>query len=82
MVNEAETITMSLSAALLLAAAAPNAAQGSEPARGGVLAEARVTATILPAAAVRQADGQVEAGEGAPRHRVVRRGNRVLVEFE
>jgi hypothetical protein len=82
MVNEAETITMSLSAVLLLAAATSGAAQGREPARGVVLAEARVTATILPAASVRRADGQVEAGKGAPRHQVVRRGNRVLVEFE
>jgi hypothetical protein len=73
---------MSVSAALFLAAAASAPASGPEASRGAALAEARVTATILPAVAVRRRDGAVRADDAAPRHQVSRRGNRVLVEFQ
>ncbi len=73
---------MSLSAALVLAAAAASAAAQGEPPRGGAVAQARATATILPAVTVRQANGEVRANGPAPEHRVSRRGNRVLIEFQ
>jgi hypothetical protein len=73
---------MSLSAALLLAAAAAAPVQDAAPSRGVVLAEARVTVRILPAAAVRQADGLQQGGETAPRAQLSRRGNTILAEFE
>lgn len=75
---------MSPSATLILAAAAAAAApaQDAPPARGVVLAEARATARILPAAIVRRVSGPQPAGEGTPRHQLSRRGNTVLVEFQ
>ena len=73
---------MSLSAALLLAAASAGATPTPEASRGAVVAQTRVTATILPAATVRRADGQVRAGTAAPHHQVRHHGNRVLVEFQ
>ncbi|HEU4651934.1 MAG TPA: hypothetical protein VFS49_11035 [Croceibacterium sp.] len=74
---------MSLSATLALAAAAASApAPQAQPPRAAVLAEARVTVQILPAAAVRQASGPEPAGDSAPRHQLSRRGNTVLVEFQ
>jgi hypothetical protein len=73
---------MSLSAALVLAAATTASVEHHEASRGVVLAEARVTAEILPAAIVRQASGPERAGDNAPRHQLSRRGNRVLVEFQ
>jgi len=72
---------MSLSAALALAAAAATPVHDAGPSHGAVLAEARVTAQILPSAAVRQADG-LQGGETAPRHQLSRRGNTILVEFQ
>ena len=71
---------MSLSAALALAAAAAAPVHDAGPSHGAVL-EARVTAQILPSAAVRQADG-LQGGETAPRHQLSRRGNTILVEFQ
>jgi len=73
---------MSLSAALILAAAATASSPPAAASRGVVLGQARVTAQILPAVRVRQADGPVAAGEGAPVPRLTRRGRTVLVEFE
>jgi hypothetical protein len=73
---------MSLSAALLLAAASASATPSPEAPRGAVLAQARVSATILPAATVRRADEQVGADAAAPHHEVRRHGHRVLVEFQ
>ena len=73
---------MSLSAALLLAATAAAPVQDAGPAHGVVLAEARVTVEILPAAAVRQADGLQQGGKTAPRAQLSRRGNTILAEFE
>ena len=73
---------MSLSAALVLAATAAAPIQHAEPSPGAVLAEARVTARILPAAAVRQASGLQRSAETAPRPQLHRRGNTILAEFE
>jgi len=73
---------MSLSAALLLAAATAAPVHDAAPSRGVVFAEARVTVQILPAAAVRQADGVQRGSEAAPRPQVSRRGNTILAEFE
>ena len=72
---------MSLSAAFILAAAAP-AAQGAPVARGVQLAEARVSATILAPVAVRQDSGLERAGDETPHHQVTRRGDRILLEFQ
>jgi len=72
---------MSLSAALILAAVAP-AAQGEAVSRGVVLAEARVSATILPTASVRQDRGLERVDAETPRHQVTRKGNTILVEFQ
>jgi hypothetical protein len=72
---------MSLSAALVLAAASVSTPGDSLP-RGAVLAEARVTAKILPAAIVRQAGGPERVGGDAPHPQLTRRGNTVLVEFQ
>ena len=65
---------MSLSAALLLAAAAAAPVQYAE--------SARATAQILPAAIVRQASGFQQGGDAAPRHQLSRRGNTIQVEFQ
>ena len=73
---------MSLSAALVLAATAAAPVQDAAPSRGVVLAEARVTAQILPAAMVRQASGFEPASETAPRPQLSRRGRTILVEFQ
>jgi hypothetical protein len=73
---------MSLSAVLLLAAASASATPAAEASRGAVVAQARVTATILPAVTVRRAEGQVRTDTAAPHHQVRHRGNRVLVEFQ
>ncbi|HEY6816401.1 MAG TPA: hypothetical protein VI168_12740 [Croceibacterium sp.] len=73
---------MSLSAALILAAAAAVSTANAEPARGVRLARASVTATILPSVAVRQAEGPVRSDSAAPQHQLTRRGRTVLVEFQ
>jgi hypothetical protein len=73
---------MSLSAALVLAAAAAAPVQHAAPSHGVVLAQARATAQILPAAIVRQASGLQQATGDAPRHQLSRHGNTVLIEFE
>jgi hypothetical protein len=73
---------MTPAAALMLAAAATASTPGDTPSRGPALAEARVTAQILPAATVRQASGLERTGNDMPQHRVTRRGERILVEFE
>jgi hypothetical protein len=73
---------MSLSAALVLAAAISASAQTPETAHGVVLARATATATILPSAAVRQASGLVGSGDNQPQHQIRRRGRTVLVEFQ
>ena len=73
---------MSLSAAFVLAAAAAATGPGDQPSRGVMLADARVSATILPAVVVRQASGPERAGDDAPRHQLSRYGNTILVEFE
>ena len=73
---------MSLSAALVLAATAAAPVQDAAPSRGVVFAEARVTAQILPAAAVRQASGLERGSATAPRAQLSRRGNTILAEFE
>jgi len=73
---------MGFTAAFVLAAAAASSVQGDKPARGVVLAEARATAQILPAAIVRQAGGLQWSGDAAPHHQLSRRGNTVLVEFQ
>jgi hypothetical protein len=73
---------MSLSAAFVLAAAAAAPAQHTEPAHRIVLAEARVTAVILPSAIVRQASGWQRDDDTAPRPRLSRRGSTILVEFQ
>jgi len=73
---------MSLSAALVLAATAAAPVQDAAPPRGAVLAEARVTVRVLPAAAVRQANGLQRGSETAPRAQLSRRGNTILAEFE
>ena len=73
---------MSLSAALVLAAAAAAPVQAPGPSRGVVLVRANVTAQILPAAIVRQASGLEQRGETAPRPQLSRRGRTILVEFE
>ena len=73
---------MSLSAALLLAAAAAAPVNDAEPSHGVVLAEARVSVRILPAAMVRQASGFEPASETAPRPQLSRRGRTILVEFQ
>ena len=73
---------MSLSAALVLAAAAAAPVQDAGPSRGVVLAEARVTAQILASASVRQAGGLQGGRDAAPRHQLSRRGNTILVEFQ
>ena len=72
---------MSLSAALILAAAAPSV-QGEPVSHGPVLAQARVVATILPAVVVRQGRGLEQVSANTPRHQLSRRGNTVLVEFQ
>ena len=72
---------MSLSAALILAAAAP-AVQGEAVSHGVVLAEARVAATILPPVSVRQGRGLEHVDINTPRHQITRKGNRILVEFQ
>lgn len=80
---------MSIAAALILAAAAPQLAapEFDRPASAGVRATATVSVTILSAARVRlngERDGQaVREGKGLVIHRQRRaRGNRVLVEFD
>ena len=73
---------MSLSAALVLAAAAAAPVQAGEPSHGVVLADARISVRILPGAIVRQASGLEPAGDTAPRPRLSRRGRTILVEFE
>ena len=73
---------MSLSAALVLAAAAAAQTQAAEPARPLVVAQARVSATILPAAIVRQASGLEDAPGNPPRPQISRRGRTILVEFQ
>ena len=74
---------MSLSATLVMAAAAAaTPAPEAPPPRGVELVEARVTARILPAAVVRQATGPEPAGESRPRHQLSRHGNTVLVEYQ
>jgi hypothetical protein len=73
---------MSLSAALVLAAAATAPTQSAAPAHGHVLAEARVSARILRGAIVRQASGFQPGDETAPRPQLSRRGRTILVEFE
>jgi len=74
---------VSLSATFFLAAAAASVpAQGAQTSRGAELAEARVTAQILPAAIVRQASGPEPSGDRGPRHQLTRRGKTVLVEFQ
>ena len=74
---------MSLSATLILAAAAASAPGQAVPSSRGIeIAEARVTAEILPAVIVRQASGPEAAGIQAPRHQLSRRGNTVLVEYQ
>ena len=73
---------MSFSAAFVLAAVAAAPAQDAGPPHQTVLAEARVTAQILAAAIVRQADGLQRGGDTAPRHQLSRRGNTILVEFQ
>jgi hypothetical protein len=73
---------MSLSAILLLAAATAAPVQDDGAPRGVVLAQARVTAQILPAAIVRQTGGLQQDGDTAPRHQLRRRGNTILVEFQ
>jgi hypothetical protein len=73
---------MGFAASLLLASAAAATVPDDAPARGVVLVEARVTAQILPAAIVRQADGLQSTGDDAPHHQLSRRGNTVLVEFQ
>ena len=73
---------MSLSAALVLAAAAAAPVQHAEPSRGVVLAQAQVTAEILPAAAVRQSSGFERGDATAPRPQISRRGRAILVEFQ
>ena len=82
MVNGAETMPMSVSAALVLAAAASAPAAGDAPAQRVALAVARVTAQVLPSAAVRQATGPERADATAPRAQLSRRGTTILVEFE
>ena len=72
---------MSLSAAFILAAAAP-AAQGEPVAHGVRLAQAQVSATILAPVVVRQDGGLEQAGRDTPRHQLTRQGNTVLVEFQ
>jgi hypothetical protein len=72
---------MSFPPALILAAAAAAPIQGDAPARGAVLAEARVTVQILSSAAVRQADG-LQRDDDLPRHQLSRRGNTILIEFQ
>ena len=73
---------MSLSAALVLAAAIPASVQAPETTHRVVLVTARATATILPSAAVRQASGLVGSGDDQPQHQISRRGRTVLVEFQ
>lgn len=74
---------MSLSAALILAAAAPSVVSASaQPASGVELAEARVTVRILTAAVVRQASGPEPVGDQQPYHQLSRRGRTVLVEYQ
>ena len=73
---------MSLSAALVLAAAIPASAPAPETTHGVVLVRASATATILPSAAVRQASGLVGSGDDQPQHQISRRGRTVQVEFE
>ena len=73
---------MSLSAAFILAAAAP-AVQGEPVSHGVRLAEAQVSATILPPpAVVRQGSGLERVDRDTPRHQLTRRGNTILVEFQ
>lgn len=78
---------MSLAAALILAASAPQLA--AEPARrtpiAGARATATVSATILPSASIRLGDGEAALRDGGQpaMHRQRRsRGGRVLVEFD
>ena len=74
---------MSLSAALVFAAAAAAPVQDDPPSRGGALAEARVTAQILPSASVRQASGLQPGNDTfGQRPQVSRRGTTVLFEFQ
>jgi hypothetical protein len=73
---------MTPAAALMLAAAASASNPGEVPSRGPALAEARVTAQILPAAIVRQAGGLERDRKDMPQHRLTRRGEKILVEFE
>jgi hypothetical protein len=47
-----------------------------------VLAPARATARILPAAVVRQASGFQPGSDIAPRPQLNRRGRTILVEFQ
>jgi hypothetical protein len=77
---------MSLSAALVLAAAAAAPVQApvhqGGPPRGGALAQASVTVQILPSAAVRQASGFQPGNATDPRPQISRRGRTILVEFQ
>ncbi len=73
---------MSLSAALVLAAAAAAPVQQPAPSRGVELVQAGVTAQILPTAIVRQATGLQPGDDTAPRPQLSRRGNTILVEFQ
>ena len=73
---------MSLSAALVLAAAAAAPVQPAGPPRAGVLAEASVTVQILPSAAVRQGSGFQPGNATDPRPQISRRGRTILVEFQ
>ena len=73
---------MSLSAALVLAASVAAPAMDTAPVRRVVLAQARVTAQILPSAIVRQASGLQPGNDATPRAQLRRRGNTILVEFQ
>jgi len=72
---------MTLLAALLAAAAATAPAPAPPPSRGVEVERAEVRATIVKAAAVRQAGG-FEQEAGAPAPQITRRGREILVEFQ
>ena len=70
---------MTFAALLTLAAAAISAPP--QPEHGVQLAQAQVQVVILKAAVVRQGSGP-EIAEGAPVPQIIRRGGRILVEYQ
>ena len=74
---------MPLFAALVMVATVASAGPDARPsgARGVEIASARVEATILQPAKVRQASGH-ETGNDGPAPQITRRAREVLVEFQ